>query len=334
MILQAMSWLYGIIIARRNKRFDAKTEEIRKVPATVISVGNISVGGTGKTPFVSMLVLELLSLGAKPAIVSRGYGRKSKGEVIVSDGKRILVNVVESGDELLLNAEKLPIPVIANADRFAGAMTAITKFGANVIVLDDGFQHRQLHRDCDIVLIDSNTLQNSKLLPEGRLREPLSELKRADVVCATGGFSISDLPHEFLSENALKIQTDVVVKEVKNIFSGNNVKLKNERVLAFSALANNSKFRETLIKHKINVSKHLEFRDHIFYDENSIRRMIAECKKTNIFGLITTEKDAVKIRRFQTIFDENSVQVYSLEIELKIANGRQEFLDLIQKIGW
>ena len=183
-----LSLPYGGAVRARNRLFDLGVLRQEKVGCPVVSVGNLTVGGTGKTPMVILLAGMLRDRGMRPAVLSRGYGGKSTSDVlVVSDGSQILAGPEEAGDEPVLIARRLKgIPVLAGAKRALTGRYARENFGVDVMVLDDGFQHRWIHRDLDIVLLDSRQpLGNGLLLPRGPLREPPSALERAGVVVFT-----------------------------------------------------------------------------------------------------------------------------------------------------
>ena len=186
-LLLPFSWLFRVGVRLRNMAFDHAWLITRELPCPVISVGNLTVGGTGKTPMVIYLAEKIQKMGFKPAILSRGYRRKGKGTTIVSDGRKPPLDYTESGDEPALMAQRLPkIPIVVDEIRFRGGTHLVRKFDPDVVILDDGFQHRWLHRDLDIVLMDAaSPFSDGKMLPAGRLREPPKNLKRADLVAIT-----------------------------------------------------------------------------------------------------------------------------------------------------
>ena len=183
-LLYPFSILYGFIIVIRNLFFDIGIFKTRKVNVPVISIGNITAGGTGKTPIVEYLTQYFLEQNHKVAVISRGYKRKTKGTVVVSDGKLLIYNASECGDEPLQIASKFPEAIIiVDENRYRAAKLAEEKFKCDIILMDDGFQHRNLHRDFDVVVIDVTKPPNKEgLLPSGFKREPLSSLKRADAI--------------------------------------------------------------------------------------------------------------------------------------------------------
>ncbi|NOZ57407.1 MAG: tetraacyldisaccharide 4'-kinase, partial [Calditrichaeota bacterium] len=154
--LLPLAWLYGLSVTAHETLYRHGVLKRERVGALVVSVGNVTVGGTGKTPFTAWLARELAARGAKVGIVSRGYGRKSRGLVVVSDGSRLLADVRQSGDEPRLLALKAPgVPVIVDENRARGCREAVRRFGCQILLLDDAFQHRRLHRDVDIVLVNA-----------------------------------------------------------------------------------------------------------------------------------------------------------------------------------
>ncbi|MDT8323182.1 MAG: tetraacyldisaccharide 4'-kinase, partial [Bacteroidota bacterium] len=176
-----ISSLYAIAMQLRNAAYDRGVLRAQDAGVPVISVGNITAGGTGKTPVVEALLVRLLAAGRRPAMVTRGYRRESRGLLVVSDGAGMLRDVRESGDEPYQVAAKFPrVPVIADEKRIRGCRHAVQRFDAEILLLDDGFQHRAVARDCDIVVVDAQIgLDGLRMLPSGRLREPLRNLARA-----------------------------------------------------------------------------------------------------------------------------------------------------------
>ncbi len=184
-----ISWIYGTIIEARNSLYEKGVFKSFSLGVPVISIGNITVGGTGKTPLVAFVAEILAEKGEKVCIISRGYGRKNpKKRVLVSDGENILADARQSGDEPFELAQRLlgKAIVVADANRVSAGNWAREKFGITAFVLDDAFQHRKVKRDLDIVTIDAtNPFGNKKMLPSGILREPLKNLKRADAIVIT-----------------------------------------------------------------------------------------------------------------------------------------------------
>src|SRR3990170_917274 len=188
-LLFVLSLPYRAVARCRNLLYDSGIIPSKKLPCPVVSIGNITVGGTGKTPTVIMLAIMLKAAGYRPAVLSRGYGRKNTKVIkIVSDGRNIRTDHDEAGDEPFLIAVMLPeIPIVVCSDRYLAGKRAIEEFSADILILDDGFQHRRLYRDIDILLLNNaRPVGNSHLLPCGSLREQVKALKRADIVLLTG----------------------------------------------------------------------------------------------------------------------------------------------------
>jgi tetraacyldisaccharide 4'-kinase len=275
----------------------------KSLPCRTISVGNITVGGTGKTPLVAFIAKFLAQKGENVCVLTRGYGRENpKQRVLVSDGKTIFANAKQSGDEPFELAEKLRgiAAVIADKRRHEAGKWAVENLGITTFILDDGFQHIQLNRNLDMVCIDaSNPFGNGNLLPAGVLREPIESLERADAVVITR----ANLIH--LSEYMIESLTAEIRKHTRSpIFISRNkiddseIEL-NENCFAFCGLGNPRNFFEQLEQDGFEISGKKAFRDHHKYsgeDVDLIERLAAEadCKL-----LLTTAKDAVKLSEFE-----------------------------------
>lgn len=294
-LLEFASIFYGLGSGLKNKLYDKNIIKPKKVDAFVISIGNITTGGVGKTPIVAQIANYLTSNGEKVAIVSRGYGGELSNNNInvISDGKNIFYNAKLAGDEpfwLAQNAEKTI--VITTKNRYKGAKYAIENFRASKIILDDGFQHRKLHRDLDIVLMDSKMgFGNEKLLPAGPLREGMEAFSRIDklvVVSKDTEHSRAEKLAKIMAKK-MKIKTFVCYTEpdfVYNIKTGEKLPEGTEAV-ALCAIGQPKQFYDFLNNYKI--SQTIDFDDHHCYTETELPAGI----------IITTEKDAVKMKDFQ-----------------------------------
>lgn len=271
-----MSALFSAVVAARNALYDRGAFRQKRLARPVISIGNLSVGGAGKTPF-TILLAELLALrGLQPDILSRGYGRKSAG-VLVVDPKG---DPSHFGDEPLLMARRLNVPVIVGESRYAAGLEAERRFGSDVHLLDDGFQHRQLARDFDIVLLSPGDLAE-RLLPRGRLREPLSSLRRADAVVWPDAAGQPSLP---------------VAKPVWRV--QRRIELPAEcprRPFVFCALAVPERFLEDLRGAGVQLVGSRCFRDHHAYTKRDLSELSRAAERAGADGFLTTEKDAVKL---------------------------------------
>lgn len=294
-LLEFASIFYGLGSGLKNKLYDKNIIKPKKVDAFVISIGNITTGGVGKTPIVAQIANYLTSNGEKVAIVSRGYGGELSNNNInvISDGKNIFYNAKLAGDEpfwLAQNAKKTI--VITTKNRYKGAKYAIENFGASKIILDDGFQHRKLHRDLDIVLMDSKMgFGNEKLLPAGPLREGMEAFSRIDkfvIVSKDTEHSRAEKLAKIMAKK-MKIETFICYTEpdfVYNIKTGEKLPERTEAV-ALCAIGQPKQFYDFLNNYEI--SQTIDFDDHHGYTEKELPAGI----------IITTEKDAVKMKDFQ-----------------------------------
>jgi len=298
-----------------------------KVP--VISVGNISFGGTGKTPFVIYLCKLLKELNHKPAVIGRGYKRKSKEDVVVSDGINILADVETGGDEMVLIA-KNSVPVFAGTSK----SNVVEKMNNNdclinysynfdCIIVDDGFQHKKLHRDIDIVLVDK------KSITDFIKREPIKSLKRADIIVCTNDLTESDI-----TKYKIQLQNIITVKKNNNttfnLFTKNDNKTSNDKVIALTGIANPNRFINTLNYDTIYPVK---YPDHHYYTDKNITKIINKAKQNNCETVVTTEKDAVKLIKFKEIFEKNNIKIIVFPIEIKITKEDENKLKkILEKI--
>ena len=307
-LLEFASIFYGMGSGLKNKLYDKGILTSRKVDAFVISVGNITTGGVGKTPIVSEIAKYFISRGEKTAIVSRGYGGKlsNKNINVISDGEKIYYNARLAGDEPLWLAENTNgAAVITSKNRYKAAKFAIEKFGVTKIILDDGFQHRKLYRDLDIVLMDSEKgFGNEKLLPAGPLREGTEAFKRIDrlvIVSKNTGHTRAEKLAKIMSKK-MNIQTFLCKTEpdyVYNIKTGEKL-ADNTEVTAICAIGQPEQFYKFL--NNYNVKQTISFDDHHIYTEEEIPQEI----------VITTEKDAVKM------LDFNRSDIYALKLKTNV----------------
>lgn len=314
LILPPLSALYSAVTRTRVSLYQRGTFRTTKLDRPVISVGNMTVGGTGKTPLVEWVAKTLAGAGKKVCILTRGYGRQHpQRQVIVSDGQAILATPAEAGDEPYLLASNLLglAAVICNADRISAARDAIEVFGAECFVLDDGFQHLRLARDLNIVTVDAtDPWGGGQLLPYGRLREPLSGLRRADCVVLTR------------CDQATNV--DPLLNEIRSFIGFNPVfqsTMKPRRsphpdgpIAAFCAVGNPNSFFEQLRNSGYEVVVEKAFRDHHAYTQKDIDNLIDAATRAGAQSLITTAKDAVKLRALKFSLPYS---VFEVEIAVK-----------------
>lgn len=305
-----------------------------RLPVPVISIGNLTLGGTGKTPMVRYVTRLLLNRSLRPAIVSRGYGGKATGTVnIVSDGVRILLPPDMAGDEPFMLAEALPgVPVLTGPERVRVARHAIQEFGVNRIVMDDGFQHLAVSRDLDLVLFSARTLLgNGRVFPGGPLREPLSALERAHCFVITG---VDNGNRSMVDDFQRRLQGAFLGKPVfageylpTGIWhsrQGKTCTLAEARELpmfAFAGIANPDSFRQTLRQEGFSLVGFKEFKDHHGYTAQDVAALVAAAQAHGAQALIATEKDFVKLRPFFAEFP-----ILALTIELRMDQGFDLFM--------
>jgi tetraacyldisaccharide 4'-kinase len=276
MSMNPLTGLYGAATALRNTLFDRGVLPSRRLKQPVISVGNLSVGGSGKTPFVIALGELLQARGIRFDVLSRGYRRKTRGVLVVDSGG----SATDFGDEPLLIARRLGIPVIVGESRHGGGRVAEQKFNSQLHILDDGFQHRSLVRDFDIVLVTANDFDD-QLLPTGRLREPLSSLVRADAVVLPAGFAVD---HPALHQKLIwRIDRELVLPDVPSA------------PIVFCGIARPEQFFAQVRAAGIAPAAEITFRDHHAYDLDDIQTLIGSGRDLRAGGFLTTEKDAINL---------------------------------------
>ena len=307
----------------------------KALPGFVLSLGNLTVGGTGKTPAAAMIAEWALEQGHKPAILSRGYGRKSREKVLeVSDGEALLSTPAESGDEPYLLAKKLKsVRVIISKSRYEAGLLSHEKHGTNFFILDDGFQHVGLQRDLDIVLLDATRpFGNLHLLPWGPLREPLHHLGRADAFILTRS-----------GEGAASILVDFLAKKFpgKPVFRSQHLPQKvvfprswktygpafllGKRVAAFCGIAQPEQFRNTLTKLGAEMVFFKAFPDHYPYSRAEIEEMILSANAADF--LMTTEKDWVRVENLGVHEDK----LCFLTIKFELLAEKQSFFSMVKR---
>lgn len=330
MIKNILAKAYGAVTRRFNKSFDNKSKSLVYCDVPVISVGNLSTGGTGKTPLVHTICLILKENNISPGIIGRGYKRSSKGEIIVSDGNSVLADAQTAGDEMLMLAETLRVPVIAHEDKSAAAISMQAKFDVDVIVLDDGFQHRKLHRDIDILILDRETIEKPWLLPKGRLREDISGIHRADVIVLSGDFELSLEFIKLLRPDTILARTLPKQGIPYNIFDFNDKLEMHSRMMLFAGIAKSYRFFDMVSSSSYEIVKQIEFDDHHKYTKGDIARLIAECKKNNLNRLATTAKDAVKLAPYKELLQQSGIKCYAFPLFLQITDGALDFKKILR----
>jgi len=269
-----LSAIYSTVASARNRLYDNGTFRQRRLAGTVVSVGNVSVGGSGKTPFVILLGKLLKQRGIAVDVLSRGYGRKSRGVFLVDPNG----SPRDFGDEPILIAKRLGCPVIVGESRYRAGLFAEGKFGPQLHILDDGFQHRSLARDFDIVLLTAGDV-NDQPLPAGRLREPVSAVSRADAVVLMSEIPVPPVP----GKPIWRVKRDLEISATA------------ERPLVFCGIARPEAFLSQLKQNGIMPVATRFFRDHNAYSAADIRELTRLRAQSGADGFITTEKDAINL---------------------------------------
>ena len=340
--LAPLSLLYWLVVVVRNLLFEIGVLRTVKVTVPVVSVGNISVGGTGKTPLIEYLARFFGSRGKKVAVISRGYKRTTRGYVVVSNGFQRCAEVAESGDEPSQLAEKLDGVIVAvDEDRVRAAHNVVREFKPDLILLDDGFQHRYLHRDIDIVVLTSEEiLSRPWLLPSGNGREPLPSLERADMIVlshcddVTTFFEASRRLPDFIETPMVGITLAPV--SVKNAFTSAKCSLEDIvgiRVVVFSGIGEPDNFEKTLASLRVKVVQHVRFPDHHRYSERDVETILRTSKEQQAVMILTTEKDSARLRG-DAILREKFLKhhpVNYLEVQVEFVAGKETFEMLLAK---
>lgn len=350
--LAALSHAYGWATAARIRLYQKEILRARGVDAPVISVGNITVGGTGKTPLVAWLARALADAGKRPCVLTRGYKRQDEdARVVVSDGKQLLADWRTGGDEPRVLAEELLgiASVVSDKRRYEAARWAQVNLGSDAFVLDDGFQHLALRRDLDIVTIDAlDPFGGNKLLPRGKLREPLANLARADCAIITRADLVQNLDETVAAlrrisnkfqiftartrtaritelkqthdepENAARSDHSATNKTVALPFSKDLIDAEaalSQPLLAFCALGNAEAFFSYARRERFNLHDTRRFTDHYNYTQADVDALERDARQGGASALLTTKKDAVKLSTLR--FD---LPCYVLEIKLEIDN--------------
>lgn len=317
-LLKFCSLFYASASGFKNFLYDRGFLKPKKVGAYVISVGNLTTGGVGKTPVVAEIARYFSEKGEKVAIVSRGYGSKLKGVNVISDGEKIFFDSPPAADEALWLAKNTKAVVITSPKRFEGAEFALQKFRASKIILDDGFQHRKLHRDFDIVLVDSDKgFGNENLLPAGPLREGPEAFGRVDSLIVVSKNTDHSRAEKYAKIMGKKLKKNALVCALEPDFAYNifkpEVQLKSgESVIAFSAIGQPGQFYKFLGNYL--VQKTLDFDDHHIYtqaDANNLKRL---CADLDVKSLVTTEKDAQKLMGL----DFGNLDVFALKLSARL----------------
>jgi tetraacyldisaccharide 4'-kinase len=338
LFLVPASWLYGSIVWLRNKCYDARIFGAAQAGVPVISVGNLTAGGTGKTPFVEYLVQYFMTRKKKVAVLSRGYRRTTSGTIVVSDGQTLKETPERSGDEPFQIARRFPgAVVISDKRRARSAKIAVDRYHADVILLDDGFQHRAIGRDLDIVMInDAHSPVRMPMLPAGLRREPMSSLRRAGLLAMSGptgaGVRYDDL-RKF--STAPEISIWFMPDRVSPLYNGETLSkesLRGKLVMGFCGIANPERFTEMLEELGAEIRDTLIFRDHHRFTPGDLQEIRRRFERSGSVLILTTEKDAVRLAAREGESSLQGLPVYFVTIRTVVVDGRELLHSLLDRL--
>lgn len=319
-LLGAREWLYAHGVLK-----------CRALGVPVVSIGNLTVGGTGKTPAVELAVRTLMERGHRPAVLSRGYRRRGGGIRVVADAASIRLDADEAGDEPFLLARRLPgVPVIVGCNRYAAGRHALERFGASALVLDDGFQHRTLAKDLEIVMVRARApWGNGRLLPGGPLREPLAALARAHLVVVTGAGGHQDAPEVPAAVAVYAPAVPIVAArhvptecwEARTMRYLGPDALRGLALFAFAGIGSPESFRQTLSEAGARETGFARFADHHRYTRDDLATLERRAAAASAAGLVTTEKDWARLRGLPP----PSIPLYVLAVRLALVSGAAEW---------
>lgn len=313
--------------------YDHRVRAQHRLAVPVISVGNLTVGGSGKTPFTMLIVQELLRMGHRPAVISRGYGRteSTTGPLVVSTGAGPEVSVARSGDEPALIALRSDAAVVVDAHRARGGQQAIDALGATVIVLDDGFQHRALARDLDIVLVDARRpLGNGHALPRGPLREPAQALARAHLLVVNHGDAVAEsvhLPEVARALHRVDIRTRATGVGRLDGPHEDPSSLAGVKVGLLCGIARPARFEDTVKALGAQVVHRLVLPDHAVLAPEVVRTFALQARERGAERLLTTEKDAVRLA------PEHQAEFEALCVAHEVIDGQDALMRALQGLG-
>ena len=345
--LRGCSYLYEYGVRLKLAMYDMGIKKKEKLDCCVISIGNITVGGTGKTPTAQKMADLIKRMGYRVVILNRGYRSHWDKEIgVVSDGNKIFMTAYEAGDEAYLMAKTLPgIPVVIGKNRAITGKYAVEKLNAEVIIMDDGYQHWHLERDLDVVLVDTlNMFGNGCVLPRGMLREPLENLNRGDLFLLTKTDQSSVLSRMQLRKTIERYNAKAPVVEsvhhpknfveIADWYKGitqNHMdlsELEGKDVMVFSAIGNPSSFEQTLSSIGLNIKEAVRYPDHHDYGMLEMQYILERASSHKAVAMITTSKDAVKIPT-EFIYSSREIPLYILNMDIQVTDGFEEFKECV-----
>ena len=327
-------------VGARAKLYEYGWLSQHRLPRPVISIGNLTVGGTGKTPFVMWVARWLQSKGKRPGILSRGYRRtKETTFLLVSDGQKVLVTPQQAGDEPFLMAKHCPGVVVAvGANRYELGKWLLTQSSVDCFILDDGYQHLGLYRDVNLLLVDGLDPQGlKKLLPAGRLREPLSAARRATALVVTRADLMEDLNEicqplqRAVGQEIAPIQIQFQPKTLYSLSTEHHEPLRwvmGKRALIFSGIGNALAFRTTVMNMGANLLDEMVFPDHHNYADSDLETIRRRMRQVDASFALTTEKDAVKLAPLLRRNDD----IWAIDLQVTIKNGEERLYRLLDDL--
>ena len=338
-LLLPFSWLYALVMVCRNLAYDWGMFVVHDPGVPVISVGNLTAGGTGKTPLTEYIVGYLRSKHARVAVVSRGYRRKSRGVVVVSDGRSVVVDATWGGDEPVQIAAKFPgVPVVVGERRVDAARVAVDTLGAEVIVLDDGFQHRGIKRNLDILVMDARKdITSERLIPAGMRREPLNAIRRAGLVAFSRAEELvgwaPKMHRWYAGEDVLYRYESSTARRAGDHSPIPLAVLRSKRAFAFSGIGDHRGFVDSLRQLGFDVVGNKRFADHHMYTSDELAALGHDAKECGAQILLTTEKDAVRLgATFPATMDIlNTCSLFYIPVTVAITRGGAILEDAIDR---
>lgn len=346
--LAVCAGVYNICVRLRYAMYKSGLLKIRRLDCPVISIGNLAVGGAGKTPMATLLAKMFVERGLRPVVISRGYrGTLKKEGSVVSNGREVFLDAKLCGDEPYMMAMEKAFPVVVGRERYKAGLMALKTFAPDVIILDDGFQHLQLARDLNLVLLDyKQPLGNGRMIPAGRLRETIGMAKnRIDAViftrCPPDLFQSDSIQEpgrrSFINDIIERLPSVPVFFSMHEPFvahlfasGGNNADvfrsrcLRGKRAVLFSGLARNDSFAQSVQDLGVSIADHFEFCDHYQYNESDCKRILNRAKALNVDLILTTQKDWVKVNPIY--FNSLTVAVIGVRLRFSDPQGLEEFI--------
>lgn len=336
--LGALAAGYRLGLRAHRFLYDAGVVRTGRLPCPVLSIGNVTVGGSGKTPLVERAVTTLLELGAAPAVVSRGYGRRSRGVQVVADRTAVRLDPATGGDEPVLLATRLPgVPVVVGENRFEAGRVAVERLGADVVVVDDGFQNRTVAKDIEVVVVNGQApWGNGQIFPRGPLREPLAALRRAHLVVVTnprGPEAVAEVAatlerHRASAPVAVARYEPVEARRPADARAAPAATLRGRRLWAFAGLGSPAGFFATVEALGADVAGVTAYPDHYWYGSGALAPLTRRARAAGAEGLVTTEKDWMRLRHLPA----PPLPLWVLIVRLAFSSNETAWADALRRV--